>query len=397
MTEEQHTKLERLVNTGATFSADKYRKEIGMGDETYQEYKSKYRTPERRDEIKREAAENERKQKKQQEEATAARIKEELPGLNQDAVRRANNVSMFDHGSVAAKEALSRVDEYRKRNQPKDNYTDEQKAYLQQREQEYKQLITEYYNDSLNRYADNPSWVVTGRGNYNVRAHEKKMNAAQNKASEYEKKLKRFEENTKKGLESRTPDDQQIARWRQGKWKHGETVSADDPLAAKKLQAKLDYLSENQAQMKAANAYYRKNGTMKGFEGFSEKTNANIDAQMKDLQNRGYTSQRQPFASYSLTNNNAQIKATQQRLKEVGQIKERANSANSGSAQSFAGGKVVRNAENNRLQIVFDGKPSDAVRAQLKANGFKWAPSQGAWQRQLTSNAERALERMMQE
>ena len=155
--------------------------------------------------------------------------------------------------------------------------------------------------------------------------------------------------------------------------------------------------------MKAANAYYRKNGSMKGFEGFSEKTNANIDEQMKDLQNRGYTSQRQPFASYSLTNNNAQIKATQQRLKEVGQIKERANSANSGSgsssgsAQSFAGGKVVRNAENNRLQIVFDGKPSDAVRAQLKANGFKWAPSQGAWQRQLTSNAERALERMMQE
>ena len=41
----------------------------------------------------------------------------------------------------------------------------------------------------------------------------------------------------------------------------------------------------------------------------------------------------------------------------------------------------------NRLQIFFDEKPSDSQRAMLKSNGFKWAPSQDAWQRQLNDNA----------
>jgi hypothetical protein len=37
--------------------------------------------------------------------------------------------------------------------------------------------------------------------------------------------------------------------------------------------------------------------------------------------------------------------------------------------------------EDNRLQIFFPGKPSDTIRSELKCNGFKWAPSIGAWQR----------------
>lgn len=48
---------------------------------------------------------------------------------------------------------------------------------------------------------------------------------------------------------------------------------------------------------------------------------------------------------------------------------------------------MVVNAEINRLQIIFDGKPGEDMRDALKSNGFRWAPSQGAWQRQLTANA----------
>jgi hypothetical protein len=46
---------------------------------------------------------------------------------------------------------------------------------------------------------------------------------------------------------------------------------------------------------------------------------------------------------------------------------------------------LVENFEENRIQIVFDGKPSAEVRAELKGNGFRWAPSQSAWQRQLNN------------
>ena len=52
------------------------------------------------------------------------------------------------------------------------------------------------------------------------------------------------------------------------------------------------------------------------------------------------------------------------------------------------------NAEYNRIQIFFDSKPDDDVRNELKRNGFKWAPSQGAWQRQINANGLFAVKRI---
>lgn len=60
----------------------------------------------------------------------------------------------------------------------------------------------------------------------------------------------------------------------------------------------------------------------------------------------------------------------------------------------FDGGRVEINKGVNRVQIFFEGKPDENVRSELKSNGFKWAPSQGAWQRQLTDNAMYALKRI---
>ena len=39
-----------------------------------------------------------------------------------------------------------------------------------------------------------------------------------------------------------------------------------------------------------------------------------------------------------------------------------------------------------RIQLFFEGKPEPEVRDILKSNGFRWAPSVGAWQRQLNNN-----------
>ncbi len=47
-----------------------------------------------------------------------------------------------------------------------------------------------------------------------------------------------------------------------------------------------------------------------------------------------------------------------------------------------------------RVQFIFDGKPDEETRELLKANGFRWAPSQGAWQRQLTQAGKAAAERV---
>ena len=47
-----------------------------------------------------------------------------------------------------------------------------------------------------------------------------------------------------------------------------------------------------------------------------------------------------------------------------------------------------------RIQFIFDGKPDENVRNILKSEGFRWAPSQGAWQRQLTRNGQWSAERV---
>lgn len=53
----------------------------------------------------------------------------------------------------------------------------------------------------------------------------------------------------------------------------------------------------------------------------------------------------------------------------------------------FDGGKVVKNFEEDRLQIFHDEKPPVDVISTLKHNGFKWSRNNGCWQRQLTNNA----------
>lgn len=53
----------------------------------------------------------------------------------------------------------------------------------------------------------------------------------------------------------------------------------------------------------------------------------------------------------------------------------------------FEGGRVVKCYSEDRLQIFHDEKPSSEKIADLKKHGFRWAPSNGCWQRQLTNHA----------
>ena len=48
-----------------------------------------------------------------------------------------------------------------------------------------------------------------------------------------------------------------------------------------------------------------------------------------------------------------------------------------------------------RIQLFFEGKPYPEVREILKRNGFRWAPSVGAWQRQLNENGKYAVKSVL--
>jgi hypothetical protein len=88
------------------------------------------------------------------------------------------------------------------------------------------------------------------------------------------------------------------------------------------------------------------------------------------------------FASFSLTNNNASIKQVKERIADIEKRK-----ATTPKDLVINGVRVLENTEAMRLQLFFEGKPANEIISLLKSNGFKWAPSVMAWQRQLTNNA----------
>jgi hypothetical protein len=62
---------------------------------------------------------------------------------------------------------------------------------------------------------------------------------------------------------------------------------------------------------------------------------------------------------------------------------------------SFTGGKVVNNHNDERIQILFDDKPSAKVRSDLKSSGWRWSPRNSAWQRKNTRNAEYSVKEII--
>lgn len=96
-----------------------------------------------------------------------------------------------------------------------------------------------------------------------------------------------------------------------------------------------------------------------------------------------------PYAAWALSNNRQNLKRYAGRLAALENIK--AVPTEQAAEVNGDGFRIVRNTDIMRLQILFDSKPNERTRSLLKANGFKWAPSQMAWQRQLTVNAERAV------
>ena len=161
-------------------------------------------------------------------------------------------------------------------------------------------------------------------------------------------------------------------------------ISADDPQAVAKLEAKLSKLEEAQETMKAVNAYYRKHKTL---DGCPHLTPEQIDKLKADMAQSWHLDKSRPYQSFVLSNNNAEIRRLRARIEQVRQHED-----TQFAGWEFEGGRVEANKADNRLQIFFDGKPDEGTRDELKANGFRWAPSVGAWQRQLNMNAYRAAE-----
>ena len=59
--------------------------------------------------------------------------------------------------------------------------------------------------------------------------------------------------------------------------------------------------------------------------------------------------------------------------------------------------RLVQDPEAQRFKLFFAGRPDPATIAKLKRAALKWAPSVGAWQRQITPNAAHAIRNLIRE
>lgn len=169
-------------------------------------------------------------------------------------------------------------------------------------------------------------------------------------------------------------------------------VDLTDPHARELLTDQLQRLEKKLEDDKALNAYYRKHKSFDGFPGLSAETAAKLTADFADTRQRCPWIDK-PIPDYELTSLRGKIKRVQARIAELDKLQQA--QANPNPATDYHGFQLIRNAAENRLQIIFDEIPDPDMREKLKGSGFRWSPRNQAWQRQLTDNAERAAKSIL--
>lgn len=172
-------------------------------------------------------------------------------------------------------------------------------------------------------------------------------------------------------------------------------ISSDDPDAPDKIRARIDALECAHARMIEFNAGWRKAGRPDPDDQDGWKRVADVLGRSDDdllrvrldmSRRRTYGQGRQPFEAWAISNSGANIKRLKGRLAQLARRAEAAT-AQPEVEREVDGVRVVENLADNRLQLFFPDKPDATVRTALKRAGFRWAPSVGAWQAHLSTNA----------
>lgn len=234
----------------------------------------------------------------------------------------------------------------------------------------YAKILAEYLNEETRIGCMCPSVMISGGSNFPVRKKEKQV-AAWNANHE------RFKQAESILSEIRTAA--------------SVPIKSNDPEVIPALEKKLAALQAAHARMKEANAYYRKHKTLDGCPGIDDKTREWLTKPGVFACGDGspIALYKCPYPTYALSSNNATIKSVAARLEK---LRAEKNAVPVEEIDEDAGFSYVENTDMMRIQFIFDGKPDEETRGILKGNGFRWAPSQGAWQRQLTDNGRRAAE-----
>lgn len=220
----------------------------------------------------------------------------------------------------------------------------------------YKQKFIEKFTEWMSAKSNCISSMIAGPSNFPVNKANKANNSERRKGEDF-------------------------FNWREKYFKsvnRQRTLSPEEELDIALL--RLDELIINQEFMKQANKVLRRKTTdqQKMVEmmelGISEALT--LEALKPDHAGRV------GFPSFILTNRNATIKRTQEKITIM---RNRITRKENFEDIVFTGGRIT--IEDDRVKIYHDSKPEQAVINELKTSGFRWSPFWKCWCRKHTGNA----------
>ena len=227
----------------------------------------------------------------------------------------------------------------------------------------YSRRMAEYYNRDISINLMCPSVMISGPAKFPTKKKERQI-AAQERNYEFYK-------DTQKLLDK-------IRSIENG----SDLIKSSDEDCIERLEYKLETLKALQEKMKAVNAALRKKDIEEGNLDLMELGYTEDD--IKEIRTPDIIG-RVGYPAYRLQNNNQEIHRIEERINSLKTVKERGTTEEENEGYTYK-----EDTELMRIQFIFDDKPDEETRKILKQYGFRWAPSQGAWQRQLTTNGQRS-------
>lgn len=236
--------------------------------------------------------------------------------------------------------------------------TDEKRATLDAEFQRYRAGYRQRYLAMLSARSRCMSTMITGGSNFPVARQAKRNEYADTRIRELGEYRERALDAIRKALRPEL-----------------RPVMAGDNDAAERLTEKISKAEELQARMKSANDAIRKHKKAGEAAQVAALVALGFNATMAGELLKPDFCGRIGFASYQLTNNNANIRRMKERLAQISTAKATPDVQADGDHA-----KLEDSPADNRVRLFFPGKPSAEVRTRLKSAGFRWAPSLGCWQ-----------------
>lgn len=222
------------------------------------------------------------------------------------------------------------------------------------------------------------NWFITGPARFPVARNEKRMRVSDARRADIAAHIASAKKAVKRKAFPHGTDD--------------EPILASDPAAMQRIASRIEDLALSIDRMKRANVIIRR---MEKDQASEADILARVVAETgmdEERASRGVTvAPWQNRRGFSTTNTRVELRRMQSRLASMKKRGDRAE-----DVETEAGAVTVKeNTDMARIQLLFPGKPDEQTRRTLKSHGFRWSPSQGAWQRNLNEAGRYAASRVL--